>query len=466
MTISSATTAFSRFGLGPRQGDLVGLSDPRAALLAELNDEAAGQVVGSELSDSPTLYKSVRLIQAARRKARQESAQSADTMPTDGTSTGAGSMETTTGPSIPQIAQIEGKARLRAVKRADIGFVERLVAFWTNHFSVEAGANQVVRVLAGAFEREAIRPHVLGRFGAMALAATQHPAMLTYLNNAVSVGPESQLGERQVRGLNENHARELMELHTLGVDGGYTQADVTSLAKVLTGWSIGAQPRQVDSYGQFLFRRQAHEPGPQTVLGTVYRQPGLAQGEAVLADLAANRATALHIATKFARHFVSDAPDPALIDRLATVFVQSDGDLKALAISLVTADSAWSAPASKLRTPQEFVWSAVRALDLDLPPRRVMAMLRDLGQPLWDPPSPAGFPDDAATWLAPDAMTNRLDAAELMAAQAQGPDDPREFAQAVLGDAMSADTATAIQRAESRAQGLALMLMSPEFQRR
>lgn len=464
MTTSSATITFSRFGLGPRQGDLAATADPRAALLAEL-DGSAAQVQGADLSDSPTLYSAIRLIRAARRKARQEPAPPDDMMSMEATPDAATGDEPA-GPSIQQIVQIEGRARLHAAKRADIGFLERLVAFWTNHFAVEAGANQVVRVLAGAFEREAIRPHVLGKFGAMALAATQHPAMLTYLNNAMSIGPASRLGERRAKGLNENHARELMELHTLGVDGGYTQADVTSLAKVLTGWSIGTQPRQAGSFGQFLFRRQAHEPGPQTVLGLEYQQPGVAQGEAVLADLATHRATATHIATKFARHFVADVPDPALIDRLATVFIETNGDLKALATSLVTDDSAWTAPASKLRTPQEFVWSAVRALDLELPPRRIMAMLRDLGQPLWDPPSPAGFADDAATWLAPDAMTNRLDAAELMAVHARGPDDPLEFAQAILGDAISPDTATAIQRAESRAQGLALMLMSPEFQRR
>jgi len=455
MTTIFSLTAYSRFGLGPRLGDLAVMSDPRSALLAELTQPEPAQLPGNDLSDGATLYGTVRAAQAARKQRRQTDASTTAELPM---ADGAG--------SIQQITQLEAKARIRAIKGADIGFVERLVAFWTNHFALETGANQLVRGLAGAFEREAIRPNVLGKFGDLALAATRHPAMLIYLNNAVSVGPGSRLGERRAKGLNENHARELMELHTLGVDGGYDQADVTAFANVLTGWSVGTQPQQLDSYGQFLFRRQAHEPGSQTIMGTVYPQSGVAQGEAVLSDLAANRATARHIAAKLARHFVADIPDPALVDRLAGVFIQSDGDLRALTTSLVTDDAAWAAPATKLRTPQEFIWSAVRALDVDLPPRKIMAMLRDLGQPLWDPPSPAGFRDDVATWLAPDAMTNRLDAAELLAAQAKGPDDPREFAQAILGDAMSSDTATSIQRAESRGQGLALMLMSPEFQRR
>ncbi|WP_375450484.1 DUF1800 family protein [uncultured Devosia sp.] len=456
MTNLRAVTAFSRFGLGARIGDLASMADPLDAVLAEIDDASTALAQNNELPDSATLYAMVRQGQTERRRQRQAGQQSSEM--------DAAEMDQALSPL--QLMQTETRQKLRAARQARIGFAERLVAFWTNHFAVEAGANQLVRGLAGSFEREAIRPHIFGRFADMALAATQHPAMLIYLNNAVSFGPQSRLGERRARGLNENHARELMELHTLGVDGGYTQADVTAFANVLTGWSIGTQPRQGERYGRFTFRREAHEPGPQTVLGKIYDQDGVAQGKAVLADFVASPATAQHIATKFARHFVADMPDPALVDRLVDNFIQSGGDLKALATCLVTDQVAWSAPASKIRTPQEFIWSAVRALDLTLPPRQVLRLLADLGQPLWDPPSPEGFKDDVATWLAPDAMTNRLDAADLMAARAKGPDDPREFAEAILGDALSPATATAIERAESRAQGLALMLMSPEFQRR
>lgn len=458
MTTQRTVTAFARFGLGARVGDLTRIADPDAAIMAEIEAPSGAMLPGDALPASATLYAALRQAQADRRNAPKTS-QQPDPMVEQ--PQGAGAVA-----SPLELLQAEARQRLRSAKRADIGFTERLVAFWANHFAVEAGANQLVRGLAGAFEREAIRPHVFGTFSDMALAATRHPAMLTYLNNGVSVGPGSRQGQRQAKGLNENHARELLELHTLGVDGGYSQSDVTAFANVLTGWSIGTQKAQAETYGRFIFKPQAHEPGPQVILGKTYPQNGLEQGEAAIADFTRSAATARHIAGKLARHFVADAPDPALIDSLQDSFMRSNGDLKALAIALVSDERAWSTPASKIRTPQEFVWSAARALDLELPPRRVLSLLSDLGQPLWDPPSPEGYKDDVGTWLAPDAMTNRLDAAELMAAEAQGPDDPRDFAEAILGEALSPITALTIERAESRTQGLALMLMSPEFQRR
>jgi len=457
MTKVSPALAFARFGLGARLGDLDEVTDVWAALHDELQVENAGVLAARQLKDSAALYADVRQIQAERRQRNDAAANMA------GPAKAAPDRRTT---ALATSLQREAQQRIRIVKQARIGFVERLVAFWTNHFAVESGANQLVKAMAGAFEREAIRPHVLGRFGDMALAATRHPAMLVYLNNAASVGPNSSQGLRNRRGLNENHARELMELHTLGVDGGYTQADVTALAKILTGWGIGANPDQPRRFGKFEFRDAAHEPGAQTVLGKNYGQDGIEQGKAVLADLATSSATATHIATKLARHFVADQPDPAFVQRLAAVFTETDGDLMALSMALIDDDAAWAAPPNKIRTPLEFIWSAIRALDLAPKPREITRILADLGQPLWDPPSPAGFKDDLASWLAPDAMTNRLDAAELMAVSAKGPEDPREFAEAILGDLLSSETATTISRAESRAQGLALMLMSPEFQRR
>src|SRR6185312_11487175 len=263
----------------------------------------------------------------------------------------------------------------------------------------------------------AIRPYVLGNFTDMTLAVTQHPAMLLSLNNVTSIGPDSPQGKRSSKGLNENHARELMELHTVGVDAGYTQADVTNFAKVLTGWTFGQGENDPEHYGRFIFRRQAHEPGPQTVMGKVYPQKGVDQGLAVIADLCASPATATHIATKFARYFVADAPDPALVKTLAETFSKTHGNLKAMTLALLGAPSAWTAPPDKLRTPQEFLWAAVRALDLDVQPNLVNRTLADLGEPLWNPPSPQGFKDDTATWLAPDAMTTRVDTAEVFASR-------------------------------------------------
>lgn len=481
--------AFTRFGLGPRPGDLKSMTgDPKAALLAEIGGPAALALADSSLLTTSDAYTQLRLFQRARQMAKQApAAASTPASMSDAMSAGAmdGAMASgaeamlpaaqidkngkVTVPGIPSPAQMmnaEIAARLAQVLAAPIGFGERLVAFWTNHFAVQAAADEGVRGMAGAFEREAIRPNVLGTFGDLLLAATQHPAMLLSLNNATSIGPDSPEGKKSGKGLNENHARELMELHTVGVTAGYTQADVTSFAKVLTGWTFGRGENDLETYGKFVFRKQAHEPGPQTVMGKVYAQPGIDQGLAVIADLAANPATATHIATQLARYFVADDPAQSLIDMLAGTFTKTGGDLKAVTTALINSPDAWATPASKLRSPQEFLWASVRALGLDIKPDLVNRTLADLGEPMWNPPSPQGFKDDVATWLAPDAMSTRVDVAQLLAAQDKSLGDPLALGTALMGGALSSDTQTAISRAESRQQAIALLLMSPEFQRR
>lgn len=475
MTSPDVITAFNRFGLGARPGDLDKLTgDPKQALLAEIADPTTLFLADSGLPDTIDAYAQVRQYQRARQTQRQmadaavastpdEPAMAGDAKP-DATKSVAAALAGLPSPQSLFAAEVAG--RVDAALAAPIGFGERLVAFWANHFAVQATSSEVVRGLAGAFEREAIRPYVLGSFGDMALAATQHPAMLVSLNNVTSVGPDSPLGKKRGLGLNENHARELMELHTVGVGAGYTQADVTSFARVLTGWTFGQGEKQPAVYGRFLFRKQAHEPGPQTVMGRVYPQPGVDQGEAVIAALVASPATAQHIALQFARYFVADNPAQALVDRLAATFTKTRGDLAALATTLVNSPEAWSAPPQKLRTPQEYVLASARALSFTPKPQLVSRTLDDLGEPYWSPASPQGFKDDAATWLAPGALTTRLDVAELFAAQSKGPDDPRDLATAILGPALSSETAEAVARAESRTQGVALLLMSPEFQRR
>ena len=216
----------------------------------------------------------------------------------------------------------EAGARINAAHNADIGFVERLVWFWSNHFCV-AGS-----YMAGAYEREAIRPHVLGRFADMLQAAEGHPAMLDYLDNAGSIGPNSDEGIVRNRGLNENLAREILELHTLGVRTVYTQADVTTFAKVITGWTMLPTRDNPEHGSEFNFNPRMHEPGEQTLIGKTYPGGGVQQGRSVLTDLARHPATAKHIATKLARHFIADEPPPALVDRLAFRFFESEGDLK------------------------------------------------------------------------------------------------------------------------------------------
>ena len=223
---------------------------------------------------------------------------------------------------IQRTYRAEALARLQRAAIADCGFAERLVAFWSNHFCISANKGELARMWAGSFEREAIRPHVLGRFGDMLKAVEQHPAMLFFLDNQQSLGPDSRAGQNRKRGLNENLAREIMELHTLGVGGGYSQDDVTSLARIITGWTFAGRQGQLGTPGSFVFNANAHQPGAQRLLGKVYENNGVGQGEAALADIARHPSTAKFIATKFARHFVADDPPPALVARLQDVFQQ------------------------------------------------------------------------------------------------------------------------------------------------
>ena len=382
-------------------------------------------------------------------------------------------------------------ARVSSALDTPAPFVERLVHFWANHFAISVEKPQVL-ALAGAYEAEAIRPHVLGRFDQMLLAVVRHPAMLVYLDQAQSIGPDSPAARRAAernperpRGLNENLAREIMELHTLGARSGYTQADVTEFARALTGWSLTApnanpasapMASELAATGGFQFRPQQHEPGPRTVLGRAYAEGGEAQALAVLRDIAVAPATARHVATKLARHFVADEPPPALVERLASSFQRSGGDLPAVYRTLVESPEAWRAGSGKFKTPWDWTLSSLRALRApeaalgnarEPKGQRLAQLLDQLGQPVWRPGSPAGFDDIAGSWAAPDALVRRVELAQRLAAQAGNAIDPRAVAPAVLpGAALGDATRTAIARAESASTGLALLLVSPDFLRR
>jgi uncharacterized protein (DUF1800 family) len=368
---------------------------------------------------------------------------------------------------IQKTFRAEALARLQRAMISDSGFVERLVVFWSNHFCISANKGELARIWAGSFEREAIRPHVLGRFSDMLKAVEQHPAMLFFLDNQQSLGPDSPAGQNRKRGLNENLAREIMELHTLGVGGGYTQNDVTSLARIITGWTFAGRQGQLGTPGTFVFNANAHEPGTQLLLGKTYENNGVGQGEAALEDIARHPSTAKFIATKFVRHFVADDPPPALVARLQEVFRKSDGDLKALAAALVDSDEAWRAPPTKMRSPYEFLVATGRLLS-QVPdePSRYLGGLNLLGQPLWTPAGPNGFPDTNAAWAAPEGMKLRLDISAQVASRLGDNVDPRDLLELAAADAASPETRRTIERAESRQQALALLLMSPEFQRR
>jgi uncharacterized protein (DUF1800 family) len=498
----AAFVAFHRFSFGARGGAYAGdlaraASDPRGFLKAELLQPAIARLDSPTLPQTKVALTAFFANQAQKKKEREAIAAAAKGEREAGAKGGAEAVAPQAGadstmvaaapamtvapadapaaadakPKPPEVMpaqklfRAEAMARFQRVVHAEVGFVERLVHFWSNHFCVSAAKGGLVRAVAGSFEREAIRPHVLGRFGDMLKAVESHPAMLAYLDNAQSFGPHSPAGERGRRGLNENLAREILELHTLGVHGGYSQADVNSLARILTGWTFARAAGSIGEPGTFVFFPLAHEPGDFRLLGKVYKAGGVEQGEAALADLARHPSTARHIATKFACHFVADEPPGSLVDRLAKVFLDTDGDLNSLAGAVLDAEEAWSAPLAKMRTPEQFLLAAIRAVDrMPDDPGAVLGPLYAMGMPLWQPPGPNGWPDTVAAWASPEGMKLRLDVSATIAARAKELVNPSEVLETIAGEAASAETRQAIGRAESRQQGLALLLMSPEFQ--
>jgi uncharacterized protein (DUF1800 family) len=319
--------------------------------------------------------------------------------------------------------------------------------------------------MSGAYEREAIRPHVLGRFTDLLLAAEGHAAMLFYLDQTVSMGANSVAGINRTRGLNENLAREILELHTLGVRSGYTQEDVIGFANVLTGWTLVPPGDNPEHGGEFTFNPRLHEPGVQKVLGKIYEDETVEQGRAVLRDLAAHPATATHVATKLARHFIADTPPAPLVERMAKVFLDTGGDLKEIAKAMVSSPEAWTEPPTKLKRPSEWVVGMVRATGLSqADPARFTDGQALLGEPLWRPSSPKGFPDDEGSWI--NGMGRRLDVANNFAERLSGGVDPQDVIETVLGYLVSSEVKQAVSRAESRQQALVLLFMSAEFQRR
>jgi uncharacterized protein (DUF1800 family) len=351
--------------------------------------------------------------------------------------------------------------------------VERLVQFWSNHFAVSVDKLLVVG-LAGGFEADAIRPNVLGRFEDMLLAAARHPAMLLYLDQAQSIGPNSPAGRRaqnlhqRGRGLNENLAREILELHTLGVRSGYTQDDVTEFARALTGWTLPSDEPGEESPATFRFVQALHEPGTRTVLGRSYADTGEQQASAIIHDVVLQPATARHIATKLARHFAADDPPQPLVQRLADTFVRTGGDLPSLYRVLIASAEAWQPAPAKFKSPWDWSISSLRALGRrEMPAMQAVQLMNQLGQPVWRPGSPAGYGDLALTWAAPDALIRRVETAQRFAEQAGDAVDARTLAPRVLPDgALGEATAGAIARADSGGTALALMLVAPEFLRR
>jgi uncharacterized protein (DUF1800 family) len=517
--------ALNRFGLGARP-DEAPPADPRKWLLGQLDSfdpkpaalasQPTRQKVAGELADYLEQVRALRQQEGARpgqaRRAQPEAMgaqpgqMAAPSRPGDGAMTGAMAGAT---PAVPggkpnpmadppadpndPVAQARRFAQRQARDyyvgavggRADASlvssapFVERLVHFWANHFAISIDKVQVVG-LGGLLEFEAIRPHVLGKFGDMLNAVERHPAMLLYLDQAQSVGPNSPVGARasqrgnQRLGLNENLAREIMELHTLGVRTGYDQADVTEFARAMTGWTVAGLSRGLrarfagveGAAGDFIFATPLHEPGPRMIMGKRYDQEGERQAQAVLSDLATHPATATHIATKLARHFAGDTPPPALVARMQAAFLRTRGDLPSVYRVLIDSPETWVAQAPKFKTPWEWSISVYRALGMKtVQPASVTGLLNQLGQPTWKPGSPAGYDDIAASWAGPDAVLRRVESAERFATRAGTLIDARALAPKLFR-AVSPATTQALARAESPGQALALLLVAPEMMRR
>lgn len=459
----TAAIAVTRFGLGARPGEL-------ATVAANPGEWLHGQIRPAEGADQPqaspetsaTRLKAFRAyrqdVQAVQRgevDPEKDPVQIAARMLREGTA-------------------VDFLARARLAATTPAGFRERWALFWANHFTVSA-VKLITATVVGPFEQEAIRPRVFGRFEDLLVASSSHPAMLLYLDQAQSVGPKSPAAAYLRRnptagiggGLNENLAREILELHTVGVDAGYSQADVTEFARALTGWSVGGQRESVTQQGEFVFRLATHEPGARTVMGKTYGAAGPDQALKILKDLAAHPATAKHLSYKIARHFVADNPPPGLVARLEAAWLGSGGHLTRVAEALIMAPESWDPTLAKVKTPYEFLISSWRAIGGQPGAIEHLApVLRGMGQQAFSPPSPKGWPDDAMTWAAPDAIIKRMAWAEEFSAIVAADLAPSAIAASALGARLTEPVRLAVARAESRQEALSILLMSPEFQRR
>ncbi len=467
-----AEIAVLRFGLGAKPGDLAAAGDdPRAWLKSQIKG-AVPLAVDTRLAPSDQIFAGLVAAREERQMIKRETAASTDAK------VAFNAIREAYQPHYR--AQVLARAQSAALTTTP--FAERLVHFWSNHFAVSADKG-VVFGLAGTLENEAIRPHIAGRFLDLLTAVEQHPAMIAFLDNQYSVGKDSPAARFAARrfaradldapkrqfGINENLAREILELHTLGVNGGYSQADVTSFAQIITGWSIGGGKGRLAGGvpGRFCFRDSLHQPGAQVFLGKTYAEQGLKQGEAVLSDLARRPETAQFIATKLVRHFVADDPPAPAVARVARAFMKSGGELPLVYAALIDSPEAWEVESRKFKTPEDFVFSSLRALNVSPgQPEEVVRTFELLGQRQYTPGSPAGWPDTAKSWDGADALMHRVLWASRVSAKYEQGMDPVDVAASSLGAYARPETLTALRRATSSSQALALLLMSPEFQRR
>jgi uncharacterized protein (DUF1800 family) len=441
MSLDQAFVAATRLGYGPKPGDLRRIAgDPRGWARAQLDDRELPRPLQGLPPSHATMTRTLKRldegVESYMAYLRREAA---------------------------DLLKHDAARRTAAAIVGPSPFRERWVHFWSNHFTVSSKRSQIIAA-AGAFEREAIRPNVTGSFADLLLASSRHPVMLAYLDNQQSFGPNSMAGTLRGRGLNENLAREILELHTLGVNGGYTQDDVIGLAKMITGWGV-ARPAD-PSPGSFVFRDRGHEPGSKVMLGKTYQAAGMREGEEALRDLAKHPSTARFLSQKLARHFIADDPAEDTVTRLTRTFRDTEGDLRQMALAVIDLPELWAAPLGKFKTPNDYVISTLRALGgIDPGDEPLIGVLGLLDQFPFSAPSPAGWSDLGSDWISPESLLRRIEWVRA-AAQRLPAGNPRALAEDLLGPVLSAATRETIAQAQSPAEGLALMLASPEFQRK
>ena len=533
MSKLEAAIACHRFGLGARPGELEKVARaPKDWLLGQLEDEEQLPRQLASLPDTAAHFKArgdyfVQRRAFVRQKRAEASGDNAEAARQEIEDAGRW-MQTALGVLFRDALMLEFGRRFNVGVTTERPFRERLVRFWSNHLVVPNAGGKVV-MYTGSYEREVIRPHITGRFADMLRASAQHPAMLIFLDNDVSVGPQSPYGQKTGNSLNENLAREILELHSLGVDGGYSQQDVIELAKGISGWGVVRVPGLSDTYtrepfpdlglkpGTFHFYDDRHQPPPAVLLGKSYGQKGIEQGEAMLHDLAHHPSTARFLAFKLASHFVADEPPPALVERLATVYLESGTDLGTMTRALIDSEEAWKPELDKLRQPEDYVLAVARALDrpvagdrvglpvsqmdlmsydwrqrryslaydrrqIDPSPVELQAMsdqmqrgfevvrlynvIADMGQPPMKAPGPQGWYDRVSDWSSADSIMKRIEYGVRMAELVADSFEPRDFLANTLGELADDHLRQAVARAATPAQGLALTLTSPPFNRR
>jgi uncharacterized protein (DUF1800 family) len=444
-----ALHASARFGLGPEPNEMAAIqSNPRDWLIQQINNAAVPPELRGLTSDN-SVNELYQLFFAAKRD-KKNSPMDDDKFKE-------------LRKSIQESYRDQTGRRLLVQVQSKQPFIERLNLFWSNHFTVSV-KKPIIAGMVNQYEVEAIRPHITGKFVDMLLAVEQHPAMLIYLDNVTSVGPNSRRGIRANKNINENLGREILELHTLGVDSGYTQDDVIALAKIITGWTLDHEGTTI--LPQFSFQPNVHEPGPKTLLGKTYPESGHDEGVQALTDIARHPATAKHIATKLARHFISDDPPQTAVDQLTQVFLQTDGDLAAVYTALINMDTPWMNPLGKFKTGYEFLVSALRLRDIEPEPQKIMGTFRAINVVPFSAPSPAGLPDTAEYWAGSDAIMKRIDWARIVAQKIPVQTNSLEMANYMFSSMLHADSTKIIAGAASPRDAFAFLLASPEFQRR